>query len=150
MAMPPPFGQDGALHRRSEALEEESEEAPREFGAGLTVSCRAAPQVRPRGQMATGGVAVQHLQQASLDGGDRREHPLAPREITHLAARGENRVEVQQGSLLCGEALKDGGDVWDHLATSWMAGYLIRQTNRRCVKIPIPIRTYEHRDFCLT
>jgi hypothetical protein len=100
--------------------------------------------------MATSGVAVQNLSQAYLDGGDRREHPVAPREITHLAARGEHRFGLPQGSPLRGKALKDGGDVWDHLATSWMAGYVIRQTYRRCLKIPTPIRTSEHRDFCLT
>ena len=36
MAMPPPVVQGGSLHRSFEALEEESEEAPRECGAGLT------------------------------------------------------------------------------------------------------------------
>ena len=63
MAMPSPFVQGGSLHRSSEALEEESEEAQREFGAGLTVGCRAEPHARQMGQMATGGVAVQHLSQ---------------------------------------------------------------------------------------
>jgi hypothetical protein len=61
MAMPAAFVQGGSLHRRSEALEEESEEAQWAFGTGLTVGCRAAPQARHLGQMATGGVAVQHL-----------------------------------------------------------------------------------------
>jgi hypothetical protein len=61
--MPPPFVQGGSLHRSSEALEAERAEAPREFGAGLTVGCRTAPQARHMGQMATGGVAVQNLSQ---------------------------------------------------------------------------------------
>jgi hypothetical protein len=61
MALPPPVVQGGALHRSSKALEEEREEAQREFGAGLTVGCRAEPQARHMGQMATGGVAVQNL-----------------------------------------------------------------------------------------
>jgi hypothetical protein len=59
-----------------------------------------------------------------LDGGDRREHPVAPREITYLAARGEHRVGLQQSSPLGGKALEDGGDVRDYLATSCMPGYL--------------------------
>jgi hypothetical protein len=63
MAMPPPIVQGGSLHRSSEALEEESEEARREFGAGLTGGCRAEPQARQMGQMTTGGVAVQNLSQ---------------------------------------------------------------------------------------
>jgi hypothetical protein len=61
--MPPPVVQGGSLHRGSEALEEEREEAPREFGAGLTVGCGAEPHARHMGQMATGGVAVQNLSQ---------------------------------------------------------------------------------------
>jgi hypothetical protein len=63
MAMPPPGVQGGSLHRSSEALEEERDEAPRECGAGWTGGCRAAPHARHMGQMATGGVAVQHLSQ---------------------------------------------------------------------------------------
>jgi hypothetical protein len=64
MAMPPAFVQGGWLPRSSEALEEESEEAQRECGTGVTGGCRAEPQARYMGQMATGGVAVQHLSQA--------------------------------------------------------------------------------------
>jgi hypothetical protein len=43
MALPPPFVQGGSLHRGSKALEDEGEEAQREFRAGLTVGCRAEP-----------------------------------------------------------------------------------------------------------
>jgi hypothetical protein len=43
MALPPPVVQGGSRHGAAEALEEESEEAQREFGAGLTVGCRAEP-----------------------------------------------------------------------------------------------------------
>jgi hypothetical protein len=63
MALPPPFVQGGSLHRRSEALEEESEEAQREFGPGLTVSRCTEPQTRQMGQMATRSIAVQNLSQ---------------------------------------------------------------------------------------
>ena len=61
MAMPSPVVQGGSLHRSAEALEEESEEAQREFGTGLTVGCRAEPQARQMGELATGGVAMQNL-----------------------------------------------------------------------------------------
>jgi hypothetical protein len=41
MTMPPPFIQGGSLHDAAEVLQEEGEEAPREFRAGLTVGrCR--------------------------------------------------------------------------------------------------------------
>jgi hypothetical protein len=132
-AMPSPVVQGGALHRSAEARSEASAEAQWECRAGWTVGGRAAPHARHMGERATGGVARQHLSQEELAGGDRREHPVAPREISHLAARGENRFGLQQGSPLGGEALKDGGDVWDHLTTACMAGYVIRQLYRRCV-----------------
>ena len=83
--MPPPFVQGGSLHRAAEALEEEVKEAQREFGARLTVGRRTEPQARQMGQMTAGGVAMQNLQQEELDGGDRREHTVAPRGIPDLA-----------------------------------------------------------------
>jgi hypothetical protein len=42
-ALPPPVVQGGALHRRSKALAEESEEAQRECGARVAVGRRTAP-----------------------------------------------------------------------------------------------------------
>jgi hypothetical protein len=63
MAMPSPFVQGGPLHRAAETLEEESEEAQRESGAGLTVRRRTEPQARQMGQMTAGGVAMQNLQE---------------------------------------------------------------------------------------
>ena len=63
MAMPSPFVQGGPLHRAAETLEEESEEAQRESGAGLTVRRRTEPQARQMGQVATGSVAMEHLSQ---------------------------------------------------------------------------------------
>jgi hypothetical protein len=35
------------------------------------------------------------LLREKLDGGDRREHAVAPRRITHLAARGEDGFGLQ-------------------------------------------------------
>ena len=64
MAMPPPVVQGGWLHRAAEALQAEVKKAPRESGAGLTGGRRTEPQARQLGQMAAGGVAMQHLQQA--------------------------------------------------------------------------------------
>jgi hypothetical protein len=61
MAMPSPVVQGGSPHRSSEALEDESEKAQWEFGAGLTVGCRAELQARQMRERATGGVAVQNL-----------------------------------------------------------------------------------------
>jgi hypothetical protein len=44
MAVPPPFVQCGSLHRAAETLEEEGEEAQREYGTSLTVGRRTALQ----------------------------------------------------------------------------------------------------------
>ena len=123
MTMPPPFVQGGSLHGAAEALEEEGEEAQREFGTGLTVGRRTEPQARQMGQMAAGGVAMQNLQQEELDGGDRREHPVAPCDIPHLAARGEDGFGLQQGMAHSRrEALEDGSNIRDHGVTSCMRG----------------------------
>ena len=63
MALPSPLVQGGSLHRSSEALEEESEKASREFGTGLTVDRRTEPQARQMGQMAIRSVPMQNLSQ---------------------------------------------------------------------------------------
>jgi hypothetical protein len=47
------------------------------------------------GQMTTGGVAVQHLQEDYLHGGHRREQAVAPRGIPNLAAHGEDSFGLQ-------------------------------------------------------
>jgi hypothetical protein len=44
MALPPSFVQGGPLDLAAKALDEEGEEAQREFGTGLTVGRRAEPQ----------------------------------------------------------------------------------------------------------
>jgi hypothetical protein len=75
--------------------------------------------------MATGRVAVQHLQAEALDGHDGREYAVAPRRVTHLAARGENGIGWQERGPLRGDALQDGGDVGTPVATSCMAAYLL-------------------------
>jgi hypothetical protein len=43
MTMLPPVVPGAALHRGAEALKEESDEAQRESGTGLTVGCRREP-----------------------------------------------------------------------------------------------------------
>jgi len=72
------------------------------------------------GQMTASGVAMENLQEEELHGRDRYEHAVAPCGVPDLTAHGQDGVGLQQGSPLRGEALKDGGDVWDHLATSCM------------------------------
>jgi hypothetical protein len=63
VARPPAFARDVGRHRISETFEEKGAEMEREFGASLTVRRCTIPQARQLGQMAAGGVAVQHLHQ---------------------------------------------------------------------------------------
>jgi hypothetical protein len=125
MAMPPPVVQGGLLHGATETLEEESEEAQREFSTRLTVGRRCEPQARQMGQMTAGGVAMQHLQQEEVYGGDRREHAVAPGGIPDLTAHRQNGFGLQQHGPLTCEALQDGSHGRDHLVTSSTMGALI-------------------------
>jgi hypothetical protein len=61
--MPPTVVQSRLLHGAAEVLQEEGKDAQWESRAGLTVGCRREPQARQMGQMATGGVAMQNLQE---------------------------------------------------------------------------------------
>src|SRR5512132_245250 len=124
MAMPPPVVQGGSRHGATETVEEEREEAPREFGTRLTVGRRREPQARPMGQMTAGGVAMQHLPQEEVYGGDRREHAVAPGGILDLTTHRQHGFGLQQyGPLTC-EALQDGSHGRDHLVTSSTMGAL--------------------------
>jgi hypothetical protein len=74
--------------------------------------------------MATGRVAVQNLQEEELDGRNGREYAVTPRRVTHLTARSEDSVGLQERGPLRSEALQDGGDVGNQLAISCMTEYL--------------------------
>jgi len=125
MALPPPFVPGGVLHRAAAALQEEVKKAPRKSGAGLTGGRRTAPPARQMGPMAAGGVAMQHRQQEYLDGGDRREHTVAPCRLPDLATHGEHGIRLQPRRPLACKPLKDRGETRDHGVTSWTIGVLM-------------------------
>jgi hypothetical protein len=101
MPMPPPFIQGGSLHGAAEALPEAVKAAPRESGAGLTGGRRREAPPRQMGQMAAGGVALQHLEQEERHGGDRREDAVAPGGIPALTAHGhDSRLHRRWSSWL--------------------------------------------------
>jgi hypothetical protein len=124
MTMPPPFVQGRRLHRAAEPLEQASEEAQREFGPRVTVGRRREPPARQMGPMTAGGVAMQHLQEAAVDGGDRREHAVAPCGIPELTAHRQKGFGLQPHGPLTGEAWQDGRHGRDHWVTSAMMGTL--------------------------
>jgi hypothetical protein len=92
MPVPLPFIQGRPRHRAAEALQEAGKEASREPSTGLAVGRRTEPQARQMGQMAAGRVAVQHLQQEEVHGGDGREDAVAPAGIPNLAAHRQDGV----------------------------------------------------------
>ena len=104
MAMPPSFVPGGWLHRAAEMLQEEVKDAPRESGAGVTGGRRPEPQARQLGQMAAGGVALEHLSQDERHRGDRRAHAIAPCGIPDLTAHGKDGFGLQPHGPLAGEA----------------------------------------------
>jgi hypothetical protein len=135
MAPPPPVVHGGPLHRAPETLEEEGEEGPRESGTRLTIGRRTAPQARQVGQMAAGGVTVQHLQEEELHGDDWREHAVTPCGIPDLATPREDGVGLQPRGPLTRDAWQDGGDAWDSPASphamSWRALHCANALMRR-------------------
>lgn len=67
--------------------------------------------------MGARGVAMQHLSEKELNGGDRREHTVAPGGIAGLLARANNRVWWQLGRPLSCASLKHGDEKGYHIST---------------------------------
>src|SRR6266850_1048260 len=66
MSMPAAFLGDGGLGRLTQALQEVFEHADRELGAGLTVRRGTEIEAGEMGEMATGRMAMENLQQKQL------------------------------------------------------------------------------------
>jgi hypothetical protein len=118
--MPPPIVQGRALHGAAEARQEEGKEAQWESGPSLTGGRRRDPSARQMGEMTAGGVAMQHLSQEALPGGDRRERAGAPCSRPDLTADREDGFGLQPHGPLAGEALQDRSQVRNQLMPSWM------------------------------
>jgi hypothetical protein len=94
VAMPPAFARGTELHRTAAVLQEAGKAAQRESSMGLTIGGGTDPSARHMGQMTAGGVAVPHRPQKSLHGGDRHEHPVAPRGLPDPAAHHEHAARA--------------------------------------------------------
>ncbi len=70
---------------------------------------------RKVGQVITGGVAMEDVQEEEMDGGDRIELALTPL-VVHLTTEGENRGGVKQGRELCLDVFERCGDRANHPA----------------------------------
>jgi hypothetical protein len=70
--------------------------------------------------MAARGVAVQHLSEEELDGGNGRQHAGAPGGIASLSAHRHNRVRLEVGCPLCFQSRQHGSDTRYHPSTSCM------------------------------
>jgi hypothetical protein len=74
------------------------------------------------GQMAAGRVAMQTLSPEELHGRDRRQHAVVPGSIPDRPAHRQHGFGLQEHGPLAGQALQDGGDVWNHLVASSTMG----------------------------
>src|SRR5712692_7262803 len=81
MSMPAAFLGDGSLDRLTEALQEMFEHTDGELGAGLTVGGGTEIEAGEMGEMATGRIAMEDLQQKHLDRDHRIEKTVTPRRI---------------------------------------------------------------------
>jgi hypothetical protein len=122
MALPPPFVQGGSFHCAAETLQQEVKDAPRESGPGVTGGRRAEPQARQMGEMTAGGMAMQHLPEKALDGGDGREYTVAPGGLAGLLTRANECFWLPLGRPLWFKASKHGGDTGYHRSTSCTRG----------------------------
>src|SRR5215472_8345840 len=68
--------------------------------------------------MGARGVAMQNLSKKELDGGDGREHTVAPGGIAGLLTRANDGFWWQLGRPLGFESAPHGGDTGDHRSTS--------------------------------
>jgi hypothetical protein len=151
MPMPPAVVHGGALHGAAEALQEAVKDAPRESRAGLTIGRRGEPQARQMGQMTAGRVALQHLQEEYVDGGDRREPAIAPGGLADLTAHGQHSVGLQPRGPLAGEALQSRGDSRTHRMPPWTIGMLIPIHTGEAGRPPPSTRSRAiHQACCLT
>jgi len=114
MSMPAAFLGDGGLGRLTQALQEVFEHADRELGAGLTVRRGTEIEAGEMGEMATGRIAMENLQQKQLDRAHRIEETVTPRRIAYGLTGGRDRLGLQLGSPICFEALEDSRDTGYH------------------------------------
>ncbi len=112
--MPAAFLGDGGLGRLTQALQEVFEHADRELGAGLTVRRGTEIEAGEMGEMATGRMAMENLQQKQLGRDHRIEETVTPRRIAYGLTGGRDRLGLQLGSPICFEALEDSRDTGYH------------------------------------
>src|SRR4029434_1177812 len=117
MAMPPAVVHGRPRPRAAEAREAAGKDAPRESGPRWTGGRRPAPPARQMGQLTASGVALAHLPQDALHGGDGCEHTSTPRGRPTLPTHREHGVRVlPRGPLAC-TPVQDGGETRDHRGT---------------------------------
>src|SRR2546430_1820384 len=88
MAMPAAFLGDGSLDRLTEALQEMFEHMDGELGAGLTVGGGTEREAGEMGEMATGRIAMEDLQQKQLHGDHRIDEAVTPCGVAYCCTGG--------------------------------------------------------------
>jgi hypothetical protein len=107
MSIPMAFCGDGGLGRLTKALQKVFEYAEGELGAGLTVGGGTAIDAGEMGEMATGRMAMEDLQEKQLHGDHRIEEAVTPRGIACGFTGGVDCLGLQLGGPIGFEALQD-------------------------------------------
>jgi hypothetical protein len=110
MSMPAAFLGNGGLDRLAEALQEVFEHADGELGAGLTVRRGTEIEAGEMGEMPTGCMAMEDLQEKPLHRDHRIEEAITPCGIAYGFTGRVDRLGLQLGGPLCFEALEDSRD----------------------------------------
>jgi hypothetical protein len=107
MSIPAAFCGDGGLGRRTEALQEVFEDADGELGAGLTGGGGTEIAAGERGEMPTGRLAMEALQEQHLSRDHRLEEAITPCGIASGFTGGVDGLGWPWGRPICVEALED-------------------------------------------
>ena len=95
--MPAAFLGDGGLGRLTKALQEVFEHADGELGTGLTVGGGTEIEAGEMGEMATGRIAMEDLQEKQLYRDHRLEEAVTPCGIAYGFTGGVDRLGWQLG-----------------------------------------------------
>src|SRR6267142_315863 len=107
MSMPATFLGDGGLGRLTQALQEVFEHADGELGAGLTVRRGTEIAAGEMGEMATGRVAMEDLQEKQVHRDHWIKETVTPCGIAYGFTGGVDRLRLQLGGPIGFEALQD-------------------------------------------
>jgi hypothetical protein len=114
MSIPAAFCGDGGLGRLTAALQEVFEYADEELGAGLTGGGGTEIEAGEMGEMPTGCIAMEDLQEKQLHRDHRIEEAITPCGIAYGFTGGVDCLGLQLGRPIGFEALEDSHNTGYH------------------------------------